>query len=109
MQEGTSVLVMRDPLRKRISRKIRNSYLYRMATGEKSSEEQLADALSLCRKNGQTFCRRVLGMLDRETGKFIDQYIGVLKGKEKEVTKILWEEFLSELDVAIKERKIKRK
>ena len=48
------------------------------------------------------------GQIDRETGKLIDQFAEELPGLEKEVTLIVWREFLSELDIEVGKRKIKK-
>lgn len=75
---------------------------------KKTPEELLFAAKEQCRQAGQRLCPRIAGQIDRETGKLIDQFAEELTGREKEVSKIVWNEFLSELDIAIAERKIKR-
>jgi flagellar biosynthesis/type III secretory pathway protein FliH len=73
---------------------------------KKTPEERLFAAKEQCRQAGQRLCPRIAGQIDRETGKLIDQFAEELTGLEKEVSKIVWSEFLSELDIAVAERKI---
>jgi hypothetical protein len=63
----------------------------------KSEEEQLVDAFRSCKEAGKKLPRRILGQVDRETGKLTDQYT-VLEGREAEVEKIVMDTFLEELD-----------
>jgi hypothetical protein len=70
---------------------------------KKTPEEQLFEAKELVRVSGRQFCGRILGMLDRETGKLTDQFT-ILEGHEKEVARIVTKSFLIELDIEMRER-----
>jgi hypothetical protein len=73
---------------------------------KKTPEERVFAAKEQCRQAGQRMCPRIAGQIDRETGKLIDQFSEELTGLEKEVTLIVWREFLSELDICVAERKL---
>lgn len=74
----------------------------------KTPEERISAAKEQCRQAGQRMCPRIVGQIDRETGKLIDQFSEELTGLEKEITQIVWSEFLSELDIAIAGRKLRK-
>lgn len=74
----------------------------------KTPEERILAAKEQCRQAGQRMCPRIVGQIDRETGKLIDQFSEELTGLEKEVTQIVWREFLNELDIAVAERKLRK-
>ncbi len=73
------------------------------AADKKTPEEQLFEAKECVRVSGRQFCGRILGMLDRETGKLTDQFT-ILEGHEKEVARIVTKSFLIELDIEMRER-----
>ena len=75
---------------------------------QKTPEERLFAAKEQVRMAGKRMCPRIAGQIDRETGKLIDQFAEELTGLEKEVTLIVWREFLSELDIEVGKRKIRR-
>lgn len=70
---------------------------------KKTPEEKLFEAKERCRVSGRQFCGRILGMLDRETGKLTDQFT-ILEGHEKDVARIVTKTFLLELDKEMRER-----
>ena len=70
---------------------------------KKTPEERLFEAKECVRISGRQFCGRILGMLDRETGKLTDQFT-ILEGHEKEVARIVTKSFLIELDIEMRER-----
>ena len=70
---------------------------------KKTPEELLFDAKEKVRISGRQFCGRIVGMLDRETGKLTDQFT-ILEGHEKEVARIVTKSFLIELDIEMRER-----
>ena len=63
----------------------------------------LEHALGKCTLEGQKFCARTVGSLDRETGKLIDQY-SVLEDHTKEIAELVSKRFLTDLDKAMKKR-----
>jgi hypothetical protein len=75
---------------------------------KKTPEERVFAAKEHCRIAGMRMCPRIAGQIDRETGKLIDQFAEELTGLEKEVTLIVWREFLSELDIEIGKRKLRK-
>jgi hypothetical protein len=75
---------------------------------KKSPEQRVFAAKEQCRQAGQRMCPRIVGQIDRETGKLIDQFSEELTGLEKEVSQIVWSEFLSELDIVVAERKLQK-
>ncbi len=75
---------------------------------KKTPEERLFAAKEQCRQAGQRLCPRIAGQIDRETGKLIDQFAEELTGLDKEIALIVWREFLSELDIELGKRKIRR-
>ncbi len=70
---------------------------------KRTPEENLFEAKERVRISGRQFCGRILGMLDRETGKLTDQFT-ILEGHEKEVARIVTKCFLIELDKEMRER-----
>jgi hypothetical protein len=75
---------------------------------QKSPEERVFAAKEQCRQAGMRMCPRIAGQIDRETGKLIDQFCAELTGLEKEVSEIVWREFLNELDIEVGKRKIRK-
>lgn len=75
---------------------------------KQTPEERVFAAKEQCRQAGMRMCPRIVGQIDRETGKLIDQFSEELTGLEKEVTRIVWREFLSELDITVAERKLRK-
>ena len=75
---------------------------------EKSPAERVFAAKEQCRQAGMRMCPRIAGQIDRETGKLIDQFCAELTGLEKEVSQIVWNEFLNELDIEVGKRKLGR-
>ena len=73
------------------------------ADAKKTPDEKLLDARRNCEIAGRRFSGRIIGMLDRETGKLIDQY-SILEKHRKEVPQIVTENFLDELDKVMVER-----
>jgi hypothetical protein len=73
------------------------------ADAKKTPEEKLRDGLRSCKEAGKKLPRRLLGIVDRETGKMTDQYT-VMEGHEKEVSKIIMDAFLEQLDIELQER-----
>jgi hypothetical protein len=73
------------------------------ADAKKTPDEKLLDARRNCEIAGQRFSGRILGMLDRETGKLIDQY-SILEKHREEVPQIVTKNFLDELDKVMVER-----
>jgi len=69
----------------------------------KTPEEKLFEAKENCKIAGDRFCLRVVGMLDRETSKLVDQF-PILEGLEDEVSEIVSLGFLIALDKEIRER-----
>ena len=67
------------------------------ANALKTDEEKLADAFRSCEEAGKKLPRRLMGQVDRETGKLTDQFT-ILEGHEDEVDKIVMDTFLDELD-----------
>lgn len=72
---------------------------------KKSPEEKLADAFRSCREAGKKLPNRLLGIVDRETGKLTDQFT-ILEDHADEVAEIVMEEFLEHLDIALRERSL---
>jgi hypothetical protein len=73
------------------------------ADAKKTPDEQLTEGLRNCEIAGRRFCGRLIGILDRETGKLIDQF-SILEKHRNEVTRIVTENFLDELDKVMVER-----
>lgn len=69
----------------------------------KTDEEKLADGFRHCKEAGKKLPKRLLGIVDRETGKMTDQYT-ILEGHETEVSKIIMDEFLDQLDIELRAR-----
>jgi len=78
------------------------------AKDERTPDERVFAAKEQCRQAGMRMCPRIAGQIDRETGKLIDQFCAELTGLEKEVSEIVWREFLSELDIELGKRKLRR-
>lgn len=70
---------------------------------QKSTDERLQDAFRSCKEAGMKLPRRLLGIVDRETGKMTDQYT-VMEGHEEEVSKIIMDAFIEQLDIELQER-----
>ncbi|KKN88838.1 hypothetical protein LCGC14_0244450 [marine sediment metagenome] len=73
------------------------------ADAKKTPDEKLRDGFRSCKEAGKKLPRRLLGIVDRETGKMTDQYT-VMEGHEKEVSKIIMDAFLEQLDIELLER-----
>jgi len=73
------------------------------ADAKKSPEEKLTEAFKSCKDAGNKLPRRLLGIVDRETGKLTDQYTQ-LEGHEEEVSAIVMKAFREGLDIELKER-----
>jgi len=73
------------------------------ADAEKTPDQKLLDGLFSCKEAGKKLPRRLLGIVDRETGKMTDQFTA-LEGHEEEVSKIIMDEFLKQLDIELLER-----
>ena len=73
------------------------------ADAKKTSEERLADGFRSCVEAGHKLPKRLLGIVDRETGKMTDQFT-VLEGHKEEVSRIIMDSFLTQLDIELKER-----
>lgn len=73
------------------------------ADAQKTDEEKFTDALASSKEAGSKLARRLLGIVDRETGKLTDQYT-VLEGHEEEVSHIVMEAFRENLDNEFRER-----
>jgi len=69
----------------------------------KTDEEKLADGFRACKEAGNKLPKRLLGIVDRETGKMTDQFT-ILEDHKEEVSKIIMEEFLDQLDIELQER-----
>lgn len=70
---------------------------------KKTPDERLRDGFRSCKEAGKKLPRRLLGIVDRETGKMTDQYT-VMEGHEKEVSKIIMDAFLEQLDIELMKR-----
>lgn len=73
------------------------------ADAKKTPEERLQDAFRACKEAGHKLPRRLLGIVDRETGKMVDQF-EALDGHEEEVSRIIMDSFLAQLDNELQER-----
>jgi hypothetical protein len=73
------------------------------ADAKKSPEELLQDGFRACKEAGHKLPKRLLGQVDRETGKMTDQFTQ-LEGHEAEVSKIIMDSFLAQLDNELQER-----
>jgi hypothetical protein len=73
------------------------------ADSKKSPEQLLRDAFYACKEAGRKLPRRLLGIVDRETGKMTDQFT-IMEGHEAEVSRIIMDSFLDQLDIELKER-----
>ena len=73
------------------------------ADAKKSPDEKLQDGFRSCKAAGKRLPLRLLGIVDRETGKMTDQYT-VMEGHEKEVSKIIMDAFLEQLDIELRGR-----
>lgn len=73
------------------------------ADAKKTPEEKLADAFRSAREAGNMLPRRLLGIVDRETGKLTDQFT-VLEGHEEEVSNIVMDAFREGLDKEFEQR-----
>lgn len=73
------------------------------ADSKKSPEERLQDGFRACKEAGHKLPRRLLGQVDRETGKMTDQFTQ-LEGHEAEVSRIIMDSFLAQLDNELQER-----
>ena len=73
------------------------------ADAKKTNKEKLADAFRAVREEGNKLPRRLLGIVDRETGKLTDQFT-ILAGHEEEVSAIVMDAFRKGLDKEYKER-----
>lgn len=95
MQEGTYV----HPQTKEAKEKAEQA----AADDAKSLEEKLADGFRSCKEAGRKLPKRLLGIVDRETGKMTDQFTA-LEGHETEVSNIIMNSFLDQLDNELQER-----
>lgn len=73
------------------------------ADAKKSPEEKLQDGFRSCKEAGRKLPKRLLGVVDRETGKMTDQFT-VMEGHEAEVSRIIMDSFLDQLDIELRER-----
>lgn len=73
------------------------------ADAKKSTDERLQDAFRSCKEAGMKLPRRLLGIVDRETGKMTDQFT-VMEGHEEEVSKIIMDAFIEQLDIELMDR-----
>ncbi len=73
------------------------------ADAKRTPEEKLADGFKACKEAGNKLPKRLLGIVDRETGKLTDMYT-VLEGHEKEVSKLVMDEFIEQLDIELRRR-----
>lgn len=73
------------------------------ADAKKTPEERLQDGFRACKEAGRKLPKRILGIVDRETGKMTDQFT-VMEGHEEEVSRIIMASFLEHLDKELKER-----
>jgi hypothetical protein len=73
------------------------------ADAKKSDEEKLEDGFRSCREAGKKLPKRLLGIVDRETGKLTDQFT-ILEDHAEKVSEIVMEEFLNQLDIELGER-----
>ncbi len=73
------------------------------ADSKKTPEELLRDGFYACKEAGRKLPHRLLGIVDRETGKMTDQFT-VMEGHEAEVSRIIMDSFLEHLDIELQER-----
>jgi len=73
------------------------------ADAKKEPQEKLADAFKSCKQEGDKMPRKLLGIVDRETGKLTDQFT-ILEGHEEEVSRIVMTAFIAGLDIELRER-----
>lgn len=86
-----------------VSQEAKEKSEQKAADAKKSTEELLRDAFYSCKEAGKKLPRRLLGIVDRETGKMTDQFT-VMEGHEEEVSKIIMDSFLEQLDIELQER-----
>jgi hypothetical protein len=73
------------------------------ADSKKSPDQLLRDAFYACKEAGRKLPHRLLGIVDRETGKMTDQFT-IMEGHEAEVSRIIMDAFLEHLDIELRER-----
>lgn len=73
------------------------------AEAKKTPEEKKADGLRAASRAGETLARRIMGIVDRETGKITDQFT-VLEDFKDETDAAIKASFVKHLDIILRER-----